>query len=99
MKKKTNLRYKIGILILTLVLLSAYDSEAQSRKRLRELDQMEKGHEAEEESAEAEAKQRHLDIQSKQTRKEMKNYQKMSKRYNTNRREPFYKKWFRRNRR
>jgi hypothetical protein len=71
------------------------DANAQSRKRLRELDQMEKSHEEEEAAAEEEAKARHLSIQSKQTKKEMKRYKKMSKRVNTNRRDPFYKRWLR----
>lgn len=72
---------------------------AQSRKRLRELEKMEQSHQVDEAAAEAEARQRHMDIQSKQTKKEMKRYKKMSKRYNNNKREPILKRTANRKRR
>jgi hypothetical protein len=74
-------------------------AEAQSRKRLKELEKTEERQQEEASAAEEEGRQRHMDIQSKQTRKEMKRYRKQSKRYNKNRREPFYKRWFRRKKR
>ena len=97
--KRTNLHVSIGILAIIVITAIPTKVEAQSRKRLKELERTEQQRAAEDDAAANEAKQRHLDIQSKQTRKEMKRYEKMSKRHNTNRREPFFKKWFKRNRR
>ncbi|NQV53460.1 MAG: hypothetical protein HQ500_09775 [Flavobacteriales bacterium] len=98
MNKKTNL-LRIGVLVLLISLLAVNTVEAQSRQRLKELENTEQDRQAEEQAAEEEGRQRHMDLQSKQTRKEMKGYQKQSKRYNNNRKEPFWKKWFRRNKR
>lgn len=93
----TNLHFKTFLILLIVVLMSVGEANAQSRKRLKELERVEQDRNAEEQSKSDEAKKRHLDIQSKQTKKEMKKYKKMSKRHNTNRREPFFKKWFKRN--
>jgi len=98
MNKKTNL-LRIGLLVLLISFLAVNSIEAQSRQRLRELENKEQDRQAEQQAAEEEGRQRHKDIQSKQTRKEMKRYEKQSKRYNNNRKEPFWKKWFRRNKR
>ena len=93
----TNLHFKTFLLIVSLLLFNLSEGAAQSKKRLKELERVEQDRNAEEASKSDEAKKRHRDIQSKQTRKEMKKYKKMSKRHNTNRKEPFFKKWFRRN--
>jgi Ni/Co efflux regulator RcnB len=98
MNKKTNL-LRIGLLVLLISFLAVNSIEAQSRQRLRELENKEQDRQAEQQAAEEEGRQRHKDIQSKQTRKEMKRYEKQSKRYNNNRKEPFWKKWFQRNKR
>jgi Flp pilus assembly protein TadB len=95
MNKKTNL-LRIAFLMLMVALLNVQPAEAQSKKRLRELENKEQERQAEEAAAEREAQERHLSIQSKQTRKEMKRYKKMSKRVNNNRKESFVKRWFRR---
>lgn len=82
----TNLRVPTIILTLSLVSCLHFEAQSQSRKRLRELDKMEKSHETEEETNNEEGKKRHESIQSKQTRKEMKHYRKLNKNYNNNRR-------------
>ncbi|GAB4383473.1 MAG: hypothetical protein Kow0075_15600 [Salibacteraceae bacterium] len=66
--------------------------QAQSRIRLRELEKMQETHEQDEEQAREEARKRHLSIQSKQTLREMKRYEKMSKRHNKNKRPLFTRK-------
>ena len=68
-----NLHHFLAILVLTTVLGQSV-CNAQSRKRLRELEKMEEQHEVDEDEARNEAKSRHMSIQSKQTRKEMKRY-------------------------
>ena len=97
MKLMTNLHFKTFLLIVSLLLFNLSEGTAQSKKRLKELERVEQDRNAEEASKSDEAKKRHKDIQSKQTLKEMKKYKKMSKNNNNNRREPFFKKWFRRN--
>jgi len=92
----TNLLLRLAFLFLVISLAFPLTTEAQSRKRLKELEKTEERQQSEQMAAEEEARQRHMDIQSKQTKKEMKRYKKMSKRHNNNRKEPFYKKWFRR---
>lgn len=91
----TNLRFTGILFIAIFVFIGINEVNAQSRKRLRELEKTEQSRADEERAATEAAKKRHMDIQSKQTRKEMKQYRKKNKRLNNNRREPFYKKWFR----
>ncbi|GAB5539580.1 MAG: hypothetical protein Salg2KO_16830 [Salibacteraceae bacterium] len=67
-------------------------ADAQSRKRLRELEKMEESHEVDEAQAQEEGRARHMSIQSKRTRKEMKRYKKLNKRYNKNRKPLFRKR-------
>ena len=91
----TNLKLT-GVLFILIGLLSLpSNAEAQSRKRLRELEKVGESQEAEKEDAGEEGKARHMSIQSKRTRKEMKRYKKMNKNYNKNRK-PLFRKRYRR---
>lgn len=89
---KANLRVVFVSFIFLGLMLSNLDSKAQSRKRLRELEKMEESHEAEEETSNAEGIARHMSIQTKKTRKEMKRYKKLNKQYNKNKRPLFRKR-------
>lgn len=82
------------LFLLFLFILPASSVHAQSRKRLRELEKVGQEQQGDEESAKNEAMERHLSIQSKQTRKEMKKYAKQSKRVNKNQRQPFFSRVF-----
>ena len=74
--------------------LSLSEASAQSRQRLRELEKTKQEQRAEEQAAIDAAKKRHQSIQTKQTRKEMKKYERQSRRVNKNQRQPFWKRWF-----
>ncbi|MEZ4720559.1 MAG: hypothetical protein R2813_01625 [Flavobacteriales bacterium] len=91
----TNLHLTMALTFL--ILFSTVGASAQSRKRLRELEKMEKSHEEEADADNSEAIERHLSIQTKKTRKEMKRYKKLSKQYNNNKR-PLFSKGRRRRR-
>ena len=87
------------ILIIRSILLSAFllfllnDSVlAQSRQRLRELEKKEQQRNEEEQQSNEAGKKRHYNIQSKSTKKEMKRLKKISRRHNTNRKAPFWKR-------
>lgn len=88
----TNLKLTTVLFILIGVLSFPSKSEAQSRKRLKELEKVEESQEAEKENAGDEGAERHMSIQSKRTRKEMKRYKKLNKNYNKNRRPLFRKR-------
>lgn len=92
----TNLIIRIVLFLVFTTALGVQNSEAQSRKRLKELEKTEERQQDEQAAAQEEGRQRHMDIQSKRTKKEMKRNKRRSKRYNKNRREPFWKRWFRR---
>lgn len=93
---------KLIFRILLLTALSLFvlpdNGYAQSRKRLKELEKMEAEHEAEADEGNEAGIKRHMDIQSKRTRKEMKKMKKRSDRYNNNKRTPFWKRWKRKRR-
>jgi hypothetical protein len=88
----TNLRVVLISFVLFCLMVCGFDSNAQSRKRLRELEKMEESHETEEETSNAEGIARHMSIQHKKTRKEMKRYKKLNKQYNNNKRPLFRKR-------
>tara|TARA_B110000046_G_scaffold16866_1_gene16088 strand:- start:6 stop:296 length:291 start_codon:yes stop_codon:yes gene_type:complete len=91
-KLNSNLLYKVFLLGVILVLAFPINGEAQSRKRLRELEKMEDTHEEDEDQMNEEGKKQHMSIQSKSTRKQMKRYQRMNKRHNKNRKPLFRKR-------
>lgn len=95
----TNLR--VNAVLFSLIVCMAFPNltEAQSRKRLRELEETKENQEAEAQAAEDAGRERHLDIQSKQTRKEMRRYRKLSKQYNNNRKPLFNRRRGKRKRR
>jgi len=94
----TNLIVRTLLLTFFIFFFLPNNVQAQSRKRLRELDNKEAQRNAEEEAANKAALKKHMDIQSKSTRKEMRRLKKMSQRHNTNRRAPFWKRSKRRKR-
>jgi len=94
----TNLIVRTLLLAFFIFFFLPNNVQAQSRKRLRELDKKEAQQNAEEDASNEAAKKRHLEIQSKSTRKEMRRLKKMSQRHNTNRRAPFWKRSKRRKR-
>jgi hypothetical protein len=94
----TNLTVRALLFAFFIFFFLPNNGQAQSRKRLRELDKKEAQRNAEEEASNDAAKKRHLDIQSKSTRKEMRRLKKMSERHNTNRRAPIWKRSKRRKR-
>ncbi|GEM_PF-798690 len=82
------------LFILLAFQLSFLSTQAQSKKRLRELEKVKQEQQGDEEAAKKEAKERHLSIQSKQTLKEMKKYERQSKRVNKNQRGSFWSRKF-----
>lgn len=86
-----NLHHTVALLMLAGFLTTATSAHTQSRKRLRELEKVEEKHEEDAEADNSEALARHMNIQSKSTKKEMKRYKKLSKQHNTNRRPLFNK--------
>lgn len=91
-KLNSNAIQKVFLIVVVLSFAAPITSQAQSRKRLKELEKMEETHEVDEKAASKEDKKRHMSIQSKNTRKEMKRYQKMNKRHNKNRKPLFRKR-------
>lgn len=78
-----------------LLIATTTEALAQSRhvrKRERELAGKKEDRAADQAAAEKEGRERHLSIQSKQTRKEMKANAKRSRRYNDNKRNLFRKR-------
>lgn len=97
----TNLRVRnvlFGVLVFILPMASAAQSR-HVREREKELGQKEAERQAEQQAADEEARERHERIQTKQTRKEMKRYRKLSKQYNNNKKPLFSKGMFRKRRR
>ena len=97
--RRIKIRHVLPLAILLFTLDSAVVAQSRHvKQREKELGQKEDDRAAEQSAADDEAKERFMSLQSKSTQKEMKRYKKRSKRVNKNRREPFFKRIFRKRR-
>ncbi len=91
------------ILLLALIFSMPLSACAQKQKSVKKMQQehFDRQEEQKKKAAAAEKKalERHHEIQTKETRKRMKQSEKRSKRLRDNRKEPFLKRWFTRKRR
>jgi hypothetical protein len=98
------MRRSIFILLCGLVLMMAFPSckaikleqqKYEHKRRLKHIEKEKLKREEEEAESYRQARERHMEIQSRSAIREMKRNQRKSMRYNANKKDPFYERWFR----
>lgn len=96
MKLKKILLLFVTVIAFNLLSNNSYAQEGESiKKQEKRLEKKKEEREKGNEKAKQEGLDRHESIQDKETRKRMKKNKKKANRYNGGKKEPFYKRWFR----